>query len=116
AWEVDDDHAHALADGGGERFVVPIAGLEPLLVDVQLLVQQWLELGLQSPLELIDEALDQLVLPVTVADEAGVLEGHVKTHLPAVDAAPQRRPRLPRHQDIAAARPEPSASAPTKRH
>jgi hypothetical protein len=53
-----------------------VSGLEPFFVDVDILVEERFQLGLQRGLQLIYETLDEIVLTVAVADEAGMLEGH----------------------------------------
>src|SRR5262245_15433213 len=87
-WRVDDHHADALTDRGGQLLVVFVAGFQALLVDVDLFVEERLEFRLERGLELIDERFDEIVLAVAVADEAGVLERHVKG--PRVQALPAR--------------------------
>src|SRR5215470_3308087 len=86
AWGVNHNHADALADGVSQRLIVTITGLEPFLVNVDLLVEERLQLRLERQLELLDEALREFVLAVTVTDEARVLERH-RHHLPAPGVA-----------------------------
>ncbi len=71
-WRIDHNHTDAFTDSFCQRLVVEETRLQAFLIDINLFVEVWIEVILQSIFELFDESFREFTLTMTITNETCV--------------------------------------------